>query len=93
MDTLKQWIDEECSSDTTVNTKLGDAYSAFYKYAAALGQQPPSQVRFKEKLHQRGHVVTRGAKGVRYYNGLRILSIHGNSSNNISRILAAGAPA
>jgi putative DNA primase/helicase len=74
MDVLGAFIADCCVEQEQARTKAGDLYNRFGYWADANGEHDkPSQKAFGMRLRERGFSDSRGAKGVRYWNGISLL--------------------
>jgi putative DNA primase/helicase len=77
-DLVSQWLDERCDVDPN-NWDLGsDLFASWCAFAKSAGEIPGTTKTFKEILEARGFPYKRRAKGVRGYEGLRLIVRTGN---------------
>jgi putative DNA primase/helicase len=75
-DTFSQWLGEECDCETDNRHKMervGDLWTSWKLYAVAANEPTGTQKSFSENLSKKGYEKHKGAKGVRYYRGIRLL--------------------
>jgi putative DNA primase/helicase len=71
MDVLGAFIGDCCIVAERERARAGDLYARFGYWATANGEREvPAQKAFGMRLRERGFTDSRGAKGVRYWNGI-----------------------
>jgi putative DNA primase/helicase len=69
MDLLAQWLEDCCVQDTRGQCRARAAYESFAKWCKQGGHNPISEVRFAQKMSERGYVAEHNRSG-KFYLGL-----------------------
>lgn len=80
-DVLGDWLEECCTLDPAARTAAAEAYAAYVGFVEANRGRPVTAATFGKRLAGRpGISTTRGARGKRFYNGLRLQIGDGSDS-------------
>jgi phage/plasmid-associated DNA primase len=70
MDTLGEFISDQCLLDPTCSAKAGELYDAYKTWCAGMGETPQSQRVFGRSLTERG--LTRRKSSVYWWDGIAL---------------------
>ncbi len=75
-DTFRQWLAEECDCDPVNNYKTatsGALFSSWKSYSQAANEPTGTQKAFADRMTRQGFKKRKGSKGVRLFEGIRLL--------------------